>query len=96
MSTGLTNDALFVGLTRPTLFFGVSQTFGMLNVFLCMIYFIQSSDFKVIFLGAFLHLVGYIICSKEPLIIELYMYKSQKCNKCRNKLYHGLNTYDAY
>lgn len=89
-------DPLFVGLTRPTLFFGVSQSFGMLNALACVLYFIQTSDFKVVLVGAILHLIGYIACFKEPLIIELYMMKAQKCNKCKNKMFHGANSYDFY
>ena len=89
-------DPLFVGLTRPTLFFGVSLMFGMLNVLACMIYFIQTADFMVVFLALGIHLVGYIACFKEPLIIELYIMNMQKCNICKNKLFHGANSYDGY
>ena len=89
-------DPLFVGLTRPPMFFGVSQSFGMLNGFICVIYFIQTTDFKAALFGALIHLSGYIACFKEPLIIELIMMKMQKCNKCQNKLFHGANSYDCY
>ena len=89
-------DPLFVGLTRPTLFFGVSQSFGMLNGFACVMYFIQTSNMKVVFVGGLIHLIGYIACFKEPLIIELFMMKMQKCNKCKNKMFHGANSYDCY
>ena len=89
-------DPLFVGLTRPTLFFGVSQSFGMLNGFVCVLYFIQTSDFKAALVGALMHLIGYIACFKEPLIIELFLLKVQKFNKCKNKFYHGANSYDCY
>jgi type IV secretion system protein VirB3 len=92
----VTLDPLFVGLTRPTLFFGVSQMFGMLNGFVCVVGFIQTSDFRAAFIGVILHLVGYIACFKEPLIIELVLMKSQKFSKCKNKMFHRANSYDFY
>lgn len=93
----LKSDPLFVGLTRPPLFFGVSMSFSMLNLFSVMIYYIQTSNPKAVIIGLFIHLVGYILCFKEPLIIELYLNRSQKCSKCRNKMYHGnVNSYDMY
>lgn len=87
-------DPLFVGLTRPTLLFGVSQTFVILNALACMGYFVMTSDFRAIIFLFIIHLVGYIICAKEPLFLELYLAKIQKCNRCPNKFFHGANSYD--
>lgn len=97
MSTGsLQSDPLFVGLTRPTMFLGVSFLFCMMNGLLCMLYFIQSNDLKAFIILPLLHLIGYIICFKEPLFIELFLIRSQKCTKCKNRLFHGANSYDLY
>lgn len=93
---GVKIDPLFVGLTRPTLFFGVSQSFGMVNGMGMLMGFIQTSDMRVFLLGIIIHLIGYIACNKEPLIIELFMKRLEKCSKCRNKGYHGTNSYDVY
>jgi type IV secretion system protein VirB3 len=89
-------DPLFVGLTRPPLFLGVSLSFAMVNMLICITYYIQTSDLRVVMLGAVIHLIGYIICFKEPLFIELFIIKSQKCNRCKNKGYYGANSYDMY
>ena len=87
-------DPLFVGLTRPTLLFGVSQMFVILNTLGCMGYFVMQNDLRIIMVLLLNHMIGYIICFKEPLFVELFMIKMQKCNICRNKLYHGANSYD--
>ncbi len=87
-------DPLFVGLTRPTLLFGVSQMFVIFNALGCLGYFIMSSDLRAMIALVIFHFIGYIICAKEPLFIELFMLKMQKCNKCVNKFYHGANSYD--
>ena len=92
----LSTDPLFIGLTRPPLFFGVSYMFCILNGGSVMITFINTSNPLYLGLLPIIHGVGYLLCSKEPLFIELFMVKSQKCNICKNKMYHGSNSYDSY
>ena len=92
----LNTDPLFIGLTRPPLLFGVSYMYFILNIFFCAIFFIQTSNFWFLPLGLFIHLMGFILCNKEPLVMELLMIKMQKCNNCSNKLYHGANSYDPF
>lgn len=97
-STGeLEADPLFVGLTRPPMLFGVSYIFVLLNGFFSILGFINTSDFTILLVIApSVHLVGYLICFKEPLFLELYMIRSNKCMKCKNRFYHGANSYDLY
>ena len=95
-SGSVSTDPLFVGLTRPTMIFGVSFKFFFLNFFLGILSYINSPGLKVVFIAAALHLVGYIICFKEPLFLELYLKKGEKCTRCRNKSYYGANSYDPY
>lgn len=93
----LQSDPLFVGLTRPTMFLGVSFKYVLCNSLISIIYFINTSDFIGLFVAMpCLHMVGYIICFKEPLFIELFIIRSNKCSKCRNKSFHGANSYDFY
>lgn len=90
-------DPLFVGLTRPPMLFGVSYTFFIVNAFVCLLGFILYNDFRILFSLGPVHFVGYYLCSKEPLFIELFMLKSSKCNKARKNLtHHGGNSYDPY
>lgn len=93
-STGtLSADPLFVGLTRPTLVLGVSTSFAMLNMMIFVVIFIQTSSFKILPLAFAIHMVGYILCFKEPRFMELYLNYSNKCKKCTNKSYYGANSY---
>jgi type IV secretion system protein VirB3 len=87
-------DPLFLGLTRIPMFFGVSFSLFILNMFSCLLYFINTSDFRVVLLGATGHGIGYWICLKEPLFIEIYMNKMQHFNVCKNKMFHMANSYD--
>lgn len=92
----VSSDPLFVGLTRPTMFLGVSFTFALLNGFVNIIAYINDPGLKIIFIAVLVHLTGYIICFKEPLFLELYLKRAQTCTKCRNRRFHGANSYDQY
>ena len=95
-SGSVTTDPLFVGLTRPTMFFGVSFKMFFLNFFIGLLSYINAPGLKVIFIAVALHITAYILCFKEPLILEIYLKKGEKCTRCRNKGYHGANSYDPY
>jgi type IV secretion system protein VirB3 len=92
----LQTDSLFVGLTRNPMFLGVSYMYVMVNMLVCMLYFIYYSDFRVVIVAFIIHMIGYVIYFKEPLFIEIWMLYGQKCSGCRNKLFHGANSYDVY
>lgn len=88
-------DQLFKGLTRPAMLFGVSYMFSIFNLLIVVMFFVFLEDLRVILiLGPVIHAVGYIASTKEPLFIELFMIKTQKCSKCVNRFYHGTNSYD--
>jgi type IV secretion system protein VirB3 len=92
----LQTDHLFLGLTRPTMFLGVSFPYVLLNSLITLLSFINTSDFRMFILAFVLHGIGYVLCFKEPLFLELYLKKAEKCNKCNNRLFHGANSYDVY
>ncbi len=89
-------DPLFLGLTRPAMLFGVTYPFVLLNGMTCLLYFIFQGDFIAFILLVVFHGIGYIICSKEPLAVELLMTRSAKCSKCRNRSFYHSNSYDLY
>lgn len=91
----LTSDPLFVGLTRPTMIFGVSIQFAMINMMISVAAFIQTSGIYIIFIAGVIHLIGYILCFKEPRFMQLYLNKGSKCNQCTNKSYYGANSYSV-
>ena len=99
MASGrLSSDPLFQGLTRPTMILGVSYMYFVINAVVCMITFINTQDFKILLLLApTIHLIGFLICLKEPRAIELLVIKLSKGYKCVNRGFHGFtNSYDPY
>ncbi len=99
MASGrLQSDPLFQGLTRPTMILGVSYMYFVVNAIVCMITFINTQSFIVILVIApIVHLIGYLICLKEPRAIDLFLVRMKKGLKCVNRNYHGhTNSYDPY
>ena len=94
----LQSDPLFQGLTRPTMILGVSYMFFVLNSAVCLIFFINTQSFKVLFIVApAVHLIGYLICLKEPRAMEMLALKMSKGLRCLNHRFHGnTNSYDVY
>jgi type IV secretion system protein VirB3 len=93
MTGTLQADPLFVGLTRPAMIFGVSIKFAALNMILSMSLFIQSNSIMNLAVAVVIHMIGYVICFKEPRFIELLLKKSSKCSQCPNKSFYGANSY---
>lgn len=75
--------------------FGVSYTIVLAYFFVCLMYFTMTSDFRGWGAMPIFHAFGYVLSEKEPLFMELFMIKQSKCNKCKNRFYHGMtNSYD--
>jgi type IV secretion system protein VirB3 len=96
MAEGLKMDPLFVGLTRPAMFLGVSYMFAVVNLMVGMMCYIILVKVKYLLMMLPIHLIGYVLCSREPLFIELFRVRAEKCSRCKNRFYHGANSYDQY
>jgi type IV secretion system protein VirB3 len=99
MASGrLSSDPLFQGLTRPTMIMGVSYMYFVINAVISMITFINTQNFTILLVVApTVHLIGFLICLKEPRAIELFVIKMSKGYKCVNRGFHGFtNSYDPY
>ena len=57
---GLKNDSLFLGLTRQPMIFGVTYNYVFLNMFGSLMYFIVTSDFKVVVVSLAMHGISYL------------------------------------
>ena len=98
MAGRLSSDPLFQGLTRPTMILGVSYMYFVINAMISMVTFINMQSFKILLIVApTIHLLGYLICAKEPRAIELLILKVNKGFRCLNRGFHGYtNSYDPF
>ncbi len=77
---------------------GVSYMYFVLNAVICLILFINLQTFKILLIMApIIHMIGYVICLKEPRAMEMFVLKCKKGLRCVNRNYHGnTNSYDPY
>jgi len=90
-------DPLFQGLARPTMVFGVSYMYCVINAFLCVLMFVWSKNFYswgMLFIN---HGFGYLLCMKEPRAVELWLMRMNKGYRSWNrKFHHNTNSYDVF
>lgn len=91
-------DPLFLGLTRPPMMLGVTYSWFMLNALVWAVVFINTADFGVLIPGAVtVHFIGYMICSREPRYMDIWIVKLSKCARCKNaSFHHNTQSYDLY
>jgi type IV secretion system protein VirB3 len=91
-------DPLFLGLTRPPMMLGVTYSWFMLNALTWAMVFINTSDFGLMIPGGVAtHFIGYMICSREPRFMDIWMVKMSKCSRCKNSgFHHNTQSYDLY
>jgi type IV secretion system protein VirB3 len=91
-------DSLFLGLTRPSMILGVTYIYAGMNAIGSVMAFVMTSNFiYLLVMMPTLHCIAYIICLKEPLMLEIFLMKIQNFNQCNNRTFHGgINSYDVY
>ena len=74
-------DLLVAGLTRTAMYAGVTQSFFILNLWMCVMLFVGSGSFFW-FLIAFslLHAIGYLVCLNDARFFDIVIAKVRKVN----------------
>ncbi len=94
----ISQDPLFLALTRPAMIFGITYSWFMLNALVWMLYFIATSDFSLTIPGALIvHFVGVLTCNHEPRFMDIVRAWGMANTRCLNKHFHGnTSSYDVY
>jgi type IV secretion system protein VirB3 len=95
MSNGLDRDPLFVALTRPQMFAGVTYTFFVINGVVSTEFFLIFKSAWVLLLALVIHAAGVIACLKEPRIFDLQLVRALRCPRVRNYRFWQCNSYRA-
>lgn len=86
-------DPLFVALTRPQLFAGVTYTFFVLNGIIATELFLVFRSIWVLAIAIFLHLIGAIFCAREPRALDLFLAKARHTPRIPNYVIWRCNSY---
>lgn len=87
-------DPLFIGMTRPPMIAGVTFLFMGLNAFGVAFLFVLTKNFLVLLIFIPLHAVGYLICLKDPQLLDVIVKKTQKSSGVPNKKYWSGTSYE--
>jgi type IV secretion system protein VirB3 len=93
MAEGLDRDPLFVALTRPQMFAGVTYSYFVVNGVVATELFLIFHSIWVLAASALIHVVGMILCVREPRFFDLWLAKVSRCPRVRNYSIWRCNSY---
>lgn len=89
----LDRDRLFVALTRPQMFAGVTYGYFVINFVLSAELFLIFRSFWVILPALLIHGAGVLLCLREPRIVDLWLVRASKCGRVPNYRLWRCNSY---
>ena len=89
----LTRTTVFVALTRPQMFAGVTYSFFVANSIVAAELFLIFKSFWAIGIAAVIHLVGVGLCLHEPRFFDLWIARVSRCPRVPNHKLWRCNSY---
>lgn len=89
----LERQTVFIALTRPQMFAGVTYSFFVANCIIAAEFFLIFKSLWAIFIALALHLVGMLLCLREPLFFDLWFVRVSRCPRVPNYALWGCNSY---
>ena len=93
MPDRLHQDAVFVALTRPQIFAGVTFTFFIVNAVLTVELFLIFRAWWVLLIALVVHMAGVALCLRDPRIFDLWLTKVRTCPRVKNYRLWRCNSY---
>lgn len=90
---GLERDPLFVALTRPQMFAGVTYSYFVLNAVVATELFLIFRSIWVLAAALVIHAVGVVLCLREPRFFDLWIARVSRCPRVRNYAIWQCNSY---
>jgi len=93
MAAVLRREVVFVALTRPQMFAGVTYSYFIANGILAAELFLIFKSFWVLPLAGIVHLAGAMLCLREPRFFDLWIARVSRCPRVKNYRLWGCNSY---
>jgi type IV secretion system protein VirB3 len=90
---GLERDTLFVALTRPQMFAGVTYSFFIANAVIATELFLIFKSIWALAAALLIHLAGVLLCLREPRFFDLWLTKAGRCPRIKNFAIWRCNSY---
>lgn len=92
---GLERDRVFVALTRPQMFAGVTYSYFVINAVITTEMFLIFKSIWALVAALVVHLVGYLVCLDEPRFFDIWLIKASRCPRGKNHKRWQCNSYRA-
>jgi type IV secretion system protein VirB3 len=90
---GLDRDTVFVALTRPQMFAGVTYTWFIANAVLATELFLIFRSVWVLVAAVVIHAAGMLACLREPRFFDLWITRASRCPRVPNHRIWRCNSY---
>jgi type IV secretion system protein VirB3 len=90
---GLERDTLFVALTRPQMFAGVTYSYFVLNAVIATEAFLIFRSLWALAIALVVHFIGVLLCLGEPRFFDLWLTRIGRCPRVRNYSIWRCNSY---
>ena len=91
--SSLERDTVFIGLTRPQMFAGVTYIYFVANAVIATELFLIFGSPWVLLAALIIHGAGVILCLREPRFFDLWLAKVSRCPRVSNYRIWGCNSY---
>jgi type IV secretion system protein VirB3 len=89
----LERDTLFVALTRPQMFAGVTYSYFVANAVIATELFLIFRSPWVLAVALLVHVAGVLLCLREPRFFDLWIARISRCPRTRNYPIWRCNSY---
>lgn len=93
MDEQLRHDTLFVALTRPQMFAGVTYSFFVINLVIALELFLIFRSWWVLPAALAIHAIGMLVCLNEPRFFDLWLTRVRNCPRIANHALWRCNSY---
>lgn len=93
MGSAIKAEPVFVALTRPQMFAGVTYSYFIANAVVSAEFFLIFKSFWALGGALLLHLLGVMLCLREPRFFDLWVTRVSRCPRVKNYKAWGCNSY---
>jgi type IV secretion system protein VirB3 len=93
MTGEIERDPLFVALTRPQMFAGVTYSWFVANMVIATELFLIFHALWVLLVAVLIHVVGVVVCVREPRFFDLWLTRASRCPRVKNYAIWRCNSY---
>lgn len=93
MASSIKPEPVFVALTRPQMFAGVTFSYFIVNAVISAEFFLIFKSFWALGVALAIHLLGVMLCLREPRFFDLWITRMSRCPRVKNYKAWGCNSY---